>query len=74
MAERPKRSRKKLFIWLGIIAILAIAVAALAASKKGEKPIPITTEKAFRTNITEIVTSTGKIKTEVEVKIAQEVS
>ena len=74
MAERPKRSRKKLFIWLGIIAIVGIAFAAYAAKKKGEKPIPITTEKAFRTNITEIVTATGKIQPEVEVKIAPEVS
>jgi HlyD family secretion protein len=74
MAERPKRSRKKLFIWLGIIAVLAIAVVALAASKKGEKPILITTDKAFRTNITELVTATGKIQPEVEVKIAPEVS
>ncbi len=74
MAERPKRSRKKLFIWIGIIAVVAIAVAAMAASKKREKPIPITTEKAFRTNITEIVTATGKIQPENEVKIAPEVS
>lgn len=74
MAERPKRSRKKLFIWIGILAVVAIAVAALAASKKREKPIGVTTEKAFRTNITEIVTATGKIQPENEVKIAPEVS
>ena len=74
MAERPKRSRKKLFIWLGIIVLVVIAFAALAAKKKGEKPILITTDKAFRTNITEIVTATGKIQPEVEVKIAPEVS
>jgi HlyD family secretion protein len=74
MAERPKRSRKKLFIWIGIIAVVAIAVAAMAASKNREKPIPVTTEKAFRTNITEIVTATGKIQPENEVKIAPEVS
>jgi len=74
MAERPKRSRKKLFIWIGIITVLAIAVAAMAASKKREKPILITTDKAFVTNVTEIVTATGKIQPEVEVKIAPEVS
>ncbi|HET8772230.1 MAG TPA: efflux RND transporter periplasmic adaptor subunit [Thermoanaerobaculia bacterium] len=74
MAERPKRSRKKLFIWIGILAVVGIAIAAMAASKKREKPIPITTDKAFRTNITEIVTATGNIQPENEVKIAPEVS
>jgi HlyD family secretion protein len=74
MAEGPKRSRKKLFIWIGILAVVAIAVAAMAASKKREKPILVTTDKAFRTNITEIVTATGKIQPENEVKIAPEVS
>jgi HlyD family secretion protein len=74
MAERPKRSRKKLFIWIGIVVAIAIAVTAIAASKNREKPILITTDKAFRTNITEIVTATGKIQPENEVKIAPEVS
>ena len=74
MAERPKRSRKKLFIIIGIVAVaLAIAVAA-AASRKREKPILVTTDKAFVTSLTEIVTATGKIQPEVEVKIAPEVS
>ncbi|HEX2062212.1 MAG TPA: efflux RND transporter periplasmic adaptor subunit, partial [Thermoanaerobaculia bacterium] len=69
-----KRSRKK---WLILIAVtLAIAIAASAAviSRKGEKPILITTDKAFRTNITQLVTATGKIQPEIEVKIAPEVS
>ncbi len=74
MAERPKRSRKKLFIWLGVIVLVIVAFAAYAAKKKNEKPIFVTTDKAFRTNITEIVTATGKIQPEVEVKIAPEVS
>jgi HlyD family secretion protein len=75
MAEHsPKRSRKKLFIIIGIV-VLALAVAAGAiASRKREQPIPVTTDKAFRTSITEIVTATGKIQPEVEVKIAPEVS
>ena len=74
MAERPTRPRKKLFLWIGIGLVIAIAIAAFAASKKAEKPILITTDKAFRTNITEIVTATGKIQPENEVKIAPEVS
>jgi hypothetical protein len=47
---------------------------AMAASKKREKPIPVTTDNAFRTNITQLVTATGKIQPEVEVKITPEVS
>ena len=74
MADRPKRSRKKLFIILGIVVLIIIAFAAFAAKKKGEKPIMVTTDKAFRTNITQLVTATGKIQPEVEVKIAPEVS
>ena len=74
MAERPKRSRKKLFIILGIVVVLAGAAIAMAARKKGEKPVLVTTDKAFLTNVTEVVTATGKIQPEVEVKIAPEVS
>jgi HlyD family secretion protein len=74
MAERPARSRKKLFIIVGIV-VAALAIAGFViASKKREKPILITTDKAFRTSLTEIVTATGKIQPEVEVKIAPEVS
>ena len=73
MAE-PKRSRKKIYI-LGAIALLIVAaVVAKVVSGKREKPILVTTEKAFRTNITELVTATGKIQPEIEVKIAPEVS
>src|SRR5205085_7112618 len=46
----------------------------MVASRKREKPIPITTDKAFRKNITQLVTATGKIQPEIEVKIAPEVS
>src|SRR5687767_9866394 len=74
MADRPKRSRKKLIIILAIAVVIVGAFVAMAASKKREKPIPITTDKAFRTNITQLVTATGKIQPEVEVKIAPEVS
>lgn len=74
MAERPRRSRKKLYFLLGLAVVIAIAVAAMASKRNGEKPIAVTTDKAFRTNITEMVTATGKIQPEVEIKIAPEVS
>jgi HlyD family secretion protein len=69
-----KRSRKRL-IWLIVLAVLVVGgVTGMVASKKREKPIMVTTDKAFRKNITQLVTATGKIQPEVEVKIAPEVS
>ena len=74
MADRPKRSRKKIIIWSVIALVIVGVVSAQVVASKREKPILVTTEKAVRTNITEIVTATGKIQPEVEVKIAPEVS
>lgn len=71
---QKKRSRKKLYIIIAIIVVIAGFVTAAVAQKKREKPIPVTTEKAFRKTITQLVTATGKIQPEVEVKIAPEVS
>src|SRR6266851_8875647 len=71
---RPKRSRKKLIISIAIAAVVVLLVAGGMASRKREKPIAVTTDKAFRKTITQLVTATGKIQPEVEVKIAPEVS
>ncbi|HKB78540.1 MAG TPA: efflux RND transporter periplasmic adaptor subunit, partial [Thermoanaerobaculia bacterium] len=69
-----KRSKKKLFSVIGgVVLLVAIAVASVAA-RRGDKSIPITTDRAFRKTITQLVTATGKIQPEVEVKIAPEVS
>jgi HlyD family secretion protein len=71
---KPKRSRKKLYWIIGILLAVAIAAVAAGMAKKREKPIPVTTDKAFRKTITQLVTATGKIQPEVEVKISPEVS
>jgi len=68
------RSKKKLFILIGAAVVIVLVLGGMVASRKREKPIPITTDKAFRKNITQLVTATGKIQPEVEVKIAPEVS
>ena len=74
-ASRPaKRSRKKLWIIIIVAAVIVFVTVGAVAVRKREKPIPVTTEKAFRKTITQIVTATGKIQPEVEVKIAPEVS
>ena len=69
-----KRSKKKLFIFIAAAVVVIVALGGMVASRKREKPIPVTTDKAFRKNITQLVTATGKIQPEVEVKIAPEVS
>jgi HlyD family secretion protein len=74
MPSKPKRSRKKLIIFLVIAAIAVIGVVSAVASKKREKPIEVTTEKAVQRSITQLVTATGKIQPEVLVKISPEVS
>ena len=69
-----KRPSKKVLIIVGILVVLGITVASVMASKKREKPTAVTTEKAVRKTITQLVTATGKIQPEIEVKIAPEVS
>ena len=69
-----KRSKKKLFILIGAAVVIILVLGGMVAARKREKPIPVTTDKAFRKNITQLVTATGKIQPEVEVKIAPEVS
>ena len=71
---KAKRRKKKL-IFLIVAAVLVVVVAgAMVVSHKRVKPIPVTTEKAVRKTITALVTATGKIQPEVEVKISPEVA
>jgi HlyD family secretion protein len=74
MSMKTKRSKKKLFIFIGAAVVIVIALTAMVAYKKRDKPIPVTTDKAFRKSVTQLVTATGKIQPEIEVKIAPEVS
>jgi HlyD family secretion protein len=67
-------SGKKLYIGIGIALVVIIGIVAMVMSGKREKPIEVTTDKAIRKTITQLVTATGKIQPEVEVKIAPEVS
>ncbi len=53
--------------------ILLWIVGAIVASKR-EKPIPVTTEKATKRTIMQLVSATGKVQPETEVKISPEVA
>jgi HlyD family secretion protein len=69
-----KKSRKRLWLILGAAALLVVLGLAAAAKNKGtEKPTMITVEKAVMRNITHLVTATGKVQPEIEVKITPEV-
>jgi HlyD family secretion protein len=74
MAKNGKKTRKKIIIFslLGLV-VIALGVIIFIGSKKE----PITTvqvEKAQRRTLTQVVTATGKIQPEVQVKITPEVS
>lgn len=73
-AVRPKKkSRRTLIIVLSSLVVVVIAGAVFAASRNKEGGIPVTTEKAVVKTITQVVTATGKVQPEVEVKISPEV-
>jgi HlyD family secretion protein len=73
VAPQKKKSRRKLFIVLGVLAVVVIAAVAVGASRNKEAGIAVTTEKAVVKTITQVVTATGKVQPEVEVKISPEV-
>lgn len=72
MANGKKKSRKKLFVFggLGLLLVVVILLVAFAGNK--EEIIPVQTEKVSRRTITQVVTATGKINPEFQVKIAAE--
>ena len=72
--RRTPRSRKRLFALIGAAVLIIIVATSMVAARKREKPLEVTTDKAFRKTITQLVTATGKIQPEVEVPIAPEVS
>jgi HlyD family secretion protein len=71
---RPRRSRKKWYWIIGILVVIVVGAVFAIQAKKKEQPILVTTDKAVRKTITQLVTATGKIQPEVEVKISPEVS
>ncbi len=74
MATNGKKSKKKIFIISGIVVVLAALGLVLFLGSKKEPIMPVQTEKVSRHTITQVVTATGKIQPEVQVKISPEVS
>lgn len=70
--SQKKKSKTK-WIILGSVLLVAALVWAIMAKKKGqEMGTMVTTEKAVIKTITQLVTATGKVQPEVEVKISTE--
>ncbi|MFQ5797888.1 MAG: efflux RND transporter periplasmic adaptor subunit [Bacteroidota bacterium] len=69
-----KRSRKKIYIFSGIGAVLVVLVLLVILGTKKGKVIRVQTEKASLRTLTQTVTASGKIQPEVQVKISPEVS
>ena len=75
MAQNGKKSKKKRIIILSIIGVVLIAlVAVVFLGSDRERVITVQTEKIEKRTITQVVTASGKIQPEVQVKINAEVS
>jgi HlyD family secretion protein len=74
VAAGPKKSRKAAIV-ISVVSALAILVAGgfWLKARRTPKGEPVTVEKAVVRTITQVVTATGKIQPEVEVKITSEV-
>ena len=70
----PKKSNLKWFLLAGIVLLIGLGVRAYLKKKTDGQTVIVTTEKAITKTIMQIVSATGKVQPEVEVKIAPEVS
>lgn len=68
-----KKSRKKLFIFLGVVVVLIIFIIA-SLGKSGGSKTKVQTDKVTRGDITASVSGSAKIQPEIQVKISAKVS
>lgn len=67
------KKRKKLFIWIGLIVALIVVFALVRGSGKDDG-LKVAVDKAENRDIIEIVSASGKIYPEIEVKVSSDVS
>lgn len=73
-AAPQKKSAKLWWIAGGVLLVGAIAGGTYYRRQQSAQGQPVTTEKAIIKTITQVVTATGKVQPEVEVKISPEVA
>jgi len=76
-APKAPKSKRKLKLWLilgGVLAIVILAVVGSKVKNSGPKPEMVTTDKAAVRTIVQVVTASGKVQPEVEVRISSEVA
>src|SRR5436309_422140 len=73
-APRRRKSRRRRYILIGIGALILLWIVGAVIASKREKPVPVTTEKAAKRTILQLVSATGKVQPETEVKISPEVA
>src|SRR5689334_3032294 len=71
---RRRKSRRRRYIFSGIGALILLSIVGAVIASKREKPIPVTTDKAAKRTILQLVSATGKVQPETEVKISPEVA
>jgi HlyD family secretion protein len=74
MATNGKKSKKKLIIFSVIGIVLVVLVLLVILGSKRDTVLTVQSEKISRRTITQLVSATGKIQPEVQVKINAEVS
>ena len=70
MPKNNNQRKRRLFVLIGIAILILASVVAAVLSGGREKVVAVQVEKVSRRDITQIVTGTGKIQPEVEVKIS----
>ena len=73
-SAKPKKSRRKLKWIVGSVTAILILVIAGVAQSGRSRPISVTTEKAVVKTLTQLVSATGRVQPEIEVKISGEVA
>jgi HlyD family secretion protein len=73
IAKPRKKSKLKWYLIGATVLVIVLAGLAIAKKKAGGKGTSVTTEKAVTKTIVQVVTATGKVQPEVEVKITPEV-